>query len=205
MTQLIVFVEEESAEAALGHLLPRLIRGRCTFKVINLQNKSNFLKVIESRLRGYAEICERDDLRFVLLVDRDADDCVALKEKLETAARRAGLPTRRARARDGTFRLVTRIVVEELESWFLGDPDALCAAYTKLPRLNTGKRPFANPDNGGTWEELEKLLRKHGYPKRYAKIDGARRIAGRMDPDRNRSTSFQAFRAGVEDLLSPPA
>jgi hypothetical protein len=201
--RLIVFVEEESAEAALRVLLPRLVPARCQHRIINLQNKSRLLQNIESRLLGYADRCEEEDLRFVVLVDRDNDDCVRLKRQLDEFAQRAGLATRAHQ--DGgvvpPFRVLNRVVIEELESWFLGDSDALRSAYPRLPNLDPRKRPFNNPDNGGRWEELEKLLAKHGYPKPYKKIDGARRIAAHMDPARNRSASFCAFRDGLADLL----
>lgn len=66
--------------------------------------------------------------------------------------------TRRANAQ-GRFVLVIRIVVEELESWFIGDPQALREAFPKLPPA-TSKGIFARPDNQGgrAWENLHRYL-----------------------------------------------
>jgi hypothetical protein len=93
-----------------------------------------------------------------------------------------------------------RIVVEELESWFIGDTTALRLAFPSLPNQFPGH--FRQPDNGGTWERLHRFLKKHGiYRGTYPKIEAARKIAPHIDPARNRSTSFRQFCSGVEALL----
>jgi hypothetical protein len=126
MIQVEVLVEEASAEEALRHWLPRLLQGRARAKVINLGSKYKLLKVLEDRLRAYrARIDKGEDLRVMVLVDRDADDCVQLKAKLEQAAAAADLPTKSRPDGHDRFRVVNRIVIEELESWFIGDPVAL--------------------------------------------------------------------------------
>ncbi len=74
-----------------------------------------------------------------------------------------------------------------------------------LPRLLppdtlSTSRKFRDPDSipGGTWETLERILKRQGYFKGgYLKVEGARTIAAQMDPDRNRSRSFQVFRDGL--------
>jgi hypothetical protein len=205
---LIVFVEEESAEAALRILLKRMIPDTWQVRLINFGSKDALLKKLTARLKGYAPDCAAGTTRIAVLVDRDMDACTALKSQLEEAARQAGLPTRSSAGAGAPFTVLNRIVVEELESWFLGDTEALRRAYPKLPTLQPKAKPFNNPDNGGTWEELERVLRRGGYHGSYAKIDGARRIATHMDPARNRSASFRAFRDGLTDLLAskaPPA
>ncbi|TAD86597.1 MAG: DUF4276 family protein [Alphaproteobacteria bacterium] len=162
------------------------------------------MREVPARLRGYARSFNKADLRIVLLLDRDRDDCKILKQRLEGAAHEAGLPTRSRPHPSGQVSVLTRIVVVELESWFLGDPDALTAAFPKLGSLNPAKPPLRDPDQG-TWEALERLLQRGGYPGRYAKIAGARRIAANMEPARNASPSFQSFRQGLHDLLAGPS
>ena len=51
------------------------------------------MRKLEDRLRGYRKWVP-DDWRIVVLVDRDGDDCRALKERLEGTAGRSGLRTR---------------------------------------------------------------------------------------------------------------
>jgi hypothetical protein len=203
MIQLELIVEEASAEEALRHLLPGMLRGRARAKVINLGSKYKLLKVLEDRLRAYrARIDKGENLRVVVLLDRDDDDCVLLKDRLEQASAQAGLPSKSRPDERGRFFVVNRIVIEELESWFIGDPEALRRAFTGLPRINPSGGIFRNPDNGGTWEALHRFLKKHGiYRNSYPKIDAARRIAPNMRIDRNRSGSFGQFVAGIEAML----
>lgn len=203
MTQIEFLVEEPSAEEALRHVLPKLVRGRARWKLINLGSKYKLLKALPDRLAAYRDRIERGEpLRVVVLVDRDADDCAALKRQLEDMARAARLTTKTSPDAQGQFHVVNRIVVEELESWFIGDAAALRQAFNSLPAVDVGKGIFRNPDNGGSWEALHRFLKKHGiYKSSYPKIDAARRIAPKLDLQVNRSRSFQVFVQGVEALL----
>lgn len=201
--QIEFLVEEPSAEEALRHVLPKLIRGRTRWKLVNLGSKRKLLKVLPERLAAYHDRIERgESLRVVVLVDRDADDCAALKKQLEELARQAGLATKTNPHARGQFHVVNRIAVEELESWFIGDATALRQAFPSLPAINANKGIFRNPDNGGSWEALHRFLKKHGiYKNSYPKIEAARRIAPWLDLQTNRSRSFQVFVQGVEALL----
>jgi len=173
-----ILVEEQSAEEALRHLLPRLLKNRARAKVINLGSKYKLLKVLPKRLAAYAQrIADGESLRVVVLVDRDDDDCERLKVALERMAAAAGLPTKSSPAANGQFVVLNRIVVEELESWFIGDPLALRKAFSRLPMIEQSTGIFRNPDNGGSWEALHRFLKKHGiYKSSFPKIDAARRI-----------------------------
>lgn len=204
MTQIEFLVEEPSAEEALRHVLPKLLRGRARWKLINLGSKYKLLKALPSRLAAYRDRIARGELlRVVVLVDRDTDDCVALKRQLEEMASVAGLATKTPPDVEGLFHVVNRIAVEELESWFIGDAAALRLAFSSLPTVDVGKGIFRNPDNGGSWEALHRFLKKHGiYKNSYPKIDAARRIAANLDLQANRSRSFQVFVQGVEALLT---
>jgi len=204
MIQLEVLVDEASAEEALRHWLPRLLQGRARAKVINLGSKYKLLKVLEDRLRAYrARIDKGEDLRIMVLVDRDTDDCVELKAKLEQAAAAAELPTKSQPDGNDRFRVVNRIVIEELESWFIGDPVALRKAFTSLPAIDASSGIFRNPDNGGSWEALHRFLKKHRiYRKSFPKIEASQRIAPHMNLSENRSASFAQFVAGIEAILT---
>jgi hypothetical protein len=202
--QIEFLVEEQSAEETLKYLLPRLIGERAQWKLINLGSKYKLLKVLPQRLAAYRQRISRgENLRMVVLVDRDNDDCETLKRRIEEAARGAELATKSVPDTDGRFLVVNRIVIEELESWFIGDPAALRKAFTSLPVIDATTGIFRNPDNGGSWEALHRFLKKHGiYKSSYPKIDAARRIAPKLDVQANRSHSFQVFVRGVEALLA---
>jgi hypothetical protein len=197
-------VEEPSAEEALKHLLPRIVGGRAQWKLINLGSKYKLLKALPQRLAAYRQrTANGENLRVVVLVDRDNDDCTVLKRRLEEMARQAALATKSAPTVDGRFLVLNRIVIEELESWFIGDASALRQAFSGLPKIDETKGIFRNPDNGGSWEALHRFLKKHGiYKSSYLKIEAARRIAPKLDVRANRSRSFQVFVDGVEALLA---
>ena len=195
-------VEELSAEDALKQLLPSLLPVSTTFELRPYQGKGDLLKALPDRLRGYrAMMSPTYDLRIVVLVDRDKEDCVVLKSKLDTIASSAGL-TPKVAAAGGNFHVLNRIAIEELEAWFLGDCEAIALAYPGFnPRL-WHKPKFRDPDAiANTWETLERELSRVGHHLGgYRKVQGAREIAGYMDPVRNRSRSFQVFRDGLAEL-----
>jgi hypothetical protein len=96
--------------------------------------------------------------------------------------------------------VVNRIVIEELESWFFGDWEAVQHVYPKVPRTIPGNPRYSNPDAvaGGTWEALERILQRAGYFKSgLRKIELARTVSPHMEPSRNTSRSFQVFREAI--------
>ena len=202
MTRLEILVEEPSMEAALREIMPRILQRRAHWKLINMGSKGKVLKALPARLRAYRKrIDNGENLKIIVLIDQDKDNCEWLKHRLETIAREAGLITKAAVNGQGDFQVVTRIAIEELEAWFIGDIEALKATFTSLKSVNFPAN-FRNPDNGGTWERLHRFLRHHGiYRNRYPKIEAARKIAKHMEPQRNRSCSFQIFLQGVEACL----
>ena len=200
-----ILVEEPSAEVALRAIVPRIIGADHTFDLHPHQGKPDLLRKLPGRLRGYRSYMPQD-WRIVVLVDEDRQDCHALKARLEKSARDAGLSTQSAPRRSGVFQVLNRIALEELEAWFLGDPEAVAAAFPRVPPIFTRKAPLRDPDGvkGGTFEALERVLQQHGYSGGgLGKIDLARAVAEHMRPERNRSKSFRVFRAGLERLLAP--
>jgi hypothetical protein len=205
--RLFVHVEEPSIKAALEVLLPVVIGSRAVYiTIIDHGSKQGLLTNLPMRLQGYGAWPD-EDIRVLVVVDRDNDDCVALKRRLEAAALAAALPTKTAPGSDGRFRVVNRIVVEELEAWFLGDPSALCAAYPGVPSSFAAKAKYRDPDGvrGGTWEALAKLLSTAGHYRgsgHLPKIEVARRVSAHMTTESNRSHSFQVFVGGLQALLA---
>lgn len=190
-------------EAFLRGLLPRLLPADRTFEVHAFQGKSDLLGKLEARLRGYAQWLPAD-WRLFVVVDRDDEDCRALKQRLEAVARRAGLVTR-SRAGTAVWQLVNRIAIEELESWYFGDWDAVKAQYPRVSAHVPQRQGLRDPDAiaGGTWEAFERVLQQHGYFKGgLAKIEAARSISGRIEPGRNRSASFRAFHTALMETLA---
>lgn len=203
--RLEVLVEDRSTEQALRHLIPRITPGH-SFNIRSFDGKQALLKRLPGRLRGYAEQIRFDpDLRVVVIVDLDDDDCCELKNALEGFAASSGLASLRS-ARDTEVPIVaTRIAIVELEAWFIGDVDALRAAYPRVPQSLAARQKFRMPDDvrGGTWEALEELLQSYGYHDGgLRKIALADDVARHMDVERNRSGSFCCLRDGLRSLTS---
>ncbi len=200
--QLEFLVEEPSAEQALLYIVPKITDA--AFRVHPFNGKNDLLSKLRQRLKAYNQRMKNgEDIRIIILVDRDDDNCHDLKVILEEATKWEGLVTKSSPAPSGVFHVLTRIAVEELEAWFLGDEQAIRTAYTRVP-IFAQQREFRDPDavRGGTWEALERLLQKAGYHQGgLAKIKAAREIATHMEPSRNRSRSFQIFCEGLQSLI----
>jgi hypothetical protein len=203
LEKLIVMVEEPSMEAALELLLPKML-GNIEFQIIRFQCKDDLLKHLPSRLSGYQSWLP-PSWAIVVLLDRDDDDCIVLKQQLENIAAHAGLTTKTHAGSGNSFRVANRIAIEELEAWFFGDWSAVKTAYPRLSSNISQKSLYRDPDTirGGTWEAFERELKRSGYFKTgLRKLECARDIAPHMDVVGNTSRSFQEFRAAVSAAIA---
>ncbi len=92
--------------------------------------------------------------------------------------------------------MLIRIACQELEAWYLGEPDALADAFGEESLRTLGQRAgFRSPDA---------VLRPSAEVERripaFQKVSGARRMAQHMTRERNRSPSFQSLMSGIEAL-----
>ena len=196
-----VLVEEPSTEYALRVVLPKVL-GPITFEVYPHQCKSELLKRLPDRLRGYASWLP-ETWRIVVIVDCDDDDCSVLKRQMETFAAQAGLPTR-THPRRKRYSVVNRIAIEELEAWYFGDWRAVRAAYPNVSATVPAQAKYRAPDaiKGGTWEAFERILQAAGYFKTgLRKIEAARAIGTHMAPVNNSSPSFRALRNALLEMV----
>jgi hypothetical protein len=201
--RLEVLVEEESAERLLRELVPRIVP-EVGFEIRTFQGKPALLRELPKRMQGYAQVRKFEPgLKVLILVDRDDDDCLRLKARLEKIVSDVGLASLSS-ARGGGAVVATRIAVEELEAWIFGDVRALQAEYPKIPSSLDRQARYRDPDAiaGGTWEALQRVLQNHGYhPGGLPKILLAQNVARHMDVDGNRSRSFVHFRDGIRRLV----
>lgn len=203
LDKLIVLVEEPSMEMALEQLLPRMLAG-ADFQIIRFQCKDDLLKNLPDRLRGYSQWLPANWV-ILVLVDRDDDDCRVLKQAMEKMAEDARLLSKTLAGHGQPFQVANRIAVEELEAWFFGDWTAVQAAYPRVSASQVSKQGFRDPDAvlGGTWEALERVLKKAGYFKTgLRKMECAKQVAQHMEPARNASRSFQAFAGAVASAVA---
>ncbi len=195
-------VEDPSMEVFLQGLLPRFL-GDVSFAIYPSQCKEELLARLPGRLKGYAAWIPRT-YRIVVLVDQDDDDCRVLKEGLEQMAQQAGLGTRRHPNQEGPV-VINRIAIQELEAWYFGDWEAVCAAYPRVSPSVVQKARFRKPDEvDRTWEALERELRRAGYFRTgLRKLEAARTIVQHMCPEHNSSPSFHVFWRTMLELAGP--
>lgn len=182
MGRVIFLVEEPSMQAFLNIFLRRLYP-ELPFLCVPHNGKSHLDRNIVHTLREWRVPGDR----FVILRDNDGGNCYELKERLRELCRQAG--------REDTL---IRIVCQELEGWYLGEPDAMAEAFGNEQLRNIGRRAaYRDPDaRPKPSSDMEKLI------PRFGKSSGARRMGERMTPEGNRSHSFAVFLSGVERLLA---
>jgi hypothetical protein len=197
-------VEEDSQESALTQLLPKILLSNVTFNIHHYGGKPDLLAKLPDRLKGY-QASLPPDWKIVVLIDEDRENCRKFKEKLEIMAISAGLIAKSSCQKNKSFQVLNRIVVEELEAWFFGDVEAICQAYPKVSPHLANQQPYRDPDaiKGGTWEALERVLKKAGYhPGGLEKYKASSEISKYMNPESNRSKSFQVFYQGLLEIIN---
>ena len=181
MARVIFLLEEHSMQLLLEGLLPRLFPS-LSFHCISHKGKIDLDRNILRILRSW----QTPGDRFVVVRDNDNVDCYALKERLRQLCRQGG--------RGDTL---IRIVCQELEAWYLGEPDAMAAAFDdmRLRRIRN-RAQYRNPDTRPKpSDDVGELVPG------FQKTDGARRMAAHLTRDGNRSHSFVAFLKGIANLL----
>lgn len=185
MKELVFFLEEASAKALLEVLLPRFVQENLFhFHFVAFEGKQDLEKQLVRKIR----VWRMPNTHFIVLRDQDSANCENVKNSLMELCERANRPD-----------TLVRVACRELESWYLGDLNAVGKAYRiKSLAQQQNKRKYRIPDAlGNPVQELQKLTNQ-----RYQKIAGSRAIGPYLDITNNRSRSFQAFVSGLKALTS---
>ena len=183
--RIIFMTEEPSMGHALRILLPKVCPDFREFEhwlILNHQGKSDLEQSYPKKMANWQE----PGIKFIILRDNDGSDCRNLKKRLVSI-----VPS-------GTHEFQIRIVCQELESWFLGDMQAVIEAYPRAkrnPHFNHISKQ--DPDQLTNASDLIKQLTGTG-----AKILRAEAIARRMQLAENRSTSFHVFILGLRKFIT---
>lgn len=182
-------LEEPSMEIALREVLPKILPkgyrlgSNCFLRPhagkVDLQNS------IARKIKVFSHFHET--VKVVIVHDQHSDDCKRLKKSLLKIC-----------SQNGSCEVLIRVVCKELESWFLGDLNAIHKAYPSLHITSDMRKKFCDPDKfTNAADELKKLL------KAVSKGKASREIAPYMDITANRSESFSQFVTGIGKFLSP--
>lgn len=193
MDTLEFLVEEPSMASVLRHLLPKILPDiwqldqNCFIRVH--EGKQDLQRSLPKKIRAARN--KHGYSYFVVVQDQDSNDCRVLKRELVRICEEA-------RGGADNVLILVRIVCHELESWYLGDQNALLAVFPELNRQGFfGKARLRNPD---VYVNPKMELRKRigDYPQ----IETARLFASIMTVDNNRSRSFHCFVEGVKKIAN---
>ena len=125
-------------------LLPRLFPG-LSFQCVPHEGKQDLEKSIPRKLKAWRV----PGVFFCVIRDNDSGDCRALKERLIALCKSGGPDD-----------ALVRIACQELEAWYLGEPDALAEAFGKEKLRGIGnKARYRDPDAVvGPSAEIRKLV-----------------------------------------------
>lgn len=209
-----VLVEDQSGKAMLANLIPRIVGPVHTFRITDYKGLGHLPKglkpgtdarkrVLLDRLPTLLQAFGRSlrGIPAAVMVVCDLDDrCLkAFRAELH-AVLAASNPAPLARF---------CVAIEEGEAWLLGDLAAVRSVYPKArERVLTA---YVNDSICGTWETLADAVYPGGAVALRAKGSqavGAEKsrwataIAPHVDPDANRSPSFQYFRRQLQRLAA---
>ena len=186
--QIEILVEELSMENFLRKLLPNILPNGLLLDVNCFirthEGKQHLKKEIPKKIKAYANY--KKNVKVIVLHDQDSADCKHLKQEIKNIIEQTcNIP------------YLIRIPCRELESWYIGDMDAIEKVY---PRFSANKyrnwKKFRNPDNCNAFDELRKII--HNFQKGFA----SKNIPQFMDINCNKSSSFNVFISGLNNFLS---
>ena len=210
-----ILVEDASGEKLLEALLPKLLGDQGSphtwrvhsYKGIgripkNLKpgtdaNKRILLDRLPSALRGYGKTPGIDAV--VVVVDSDRRNCVEFLAELKALVA----------ACNPAPNTMFRLAIEEVEAWYLGDQQALRAAYPRV-RADVLDR-YVQDSVCNTWELLadaiypggSAAIKKAGWPlPGRIKYEWAEKIGPLLEPDSNVSPSLGKLRDGLRRLAT---
>jgi hypothetical protein len=210
-----ILVEDASGAKLLEAVLPKLLgeQGGChSWRVHPYQGigriptnlyaggdpaKRILLDQLPRLLRGYGKTPGIDAV--VVVLDSDRRTCVDFLSELKALLARC----------DSAPNTMFRLAIEEVEAWYLGDRQALRAAYprAKADVLNR----YVQDSVCDTWELLadavhaggSAAIKKAGWPlPGQIKCEWAGKIGPLLEPDRNTSPSFGKLRDGLRRLAA---
>lgn len=210
-----VLVEDSSGAKLVETLLPALIGGYGephTWRVHSYKGigrlppnlaaggdpaKRALLNQLPRLLSGYGKTPGIDAV--VVIVDNDERDWKVFLGELKALLATC----------DPAPNTLFQLAIEEMEAWYLGDRQAILAAYPKAKMAVLDS--YEQDSICGTWERLadavypggSAAIRKAGWPlPGQVKHQWADAIARHMNVEENESPSFAKFRNGILGLIA---
>ena len=166
----------------LNGFLPKVLSEDWQWQCIAHQGKSDLEESIPRKLRGWNE----PDVTFIVIRDQDSGDCKEIKKHLKQLCKKG----RKAET-------IVRIACRELESWFLGNLQAVGKAFENERLFKfQNKEKYRDPDRlHNPSGELKRLIPS------YQKLSGARAMGLQLDLEGNYSKSFNVFVRTIQNCV----
>jgi len=191
MRYIFFLVEEPSIKPVIDSIVTKIVDPNSEWYEVKIhQGKQDLRKALKSVVPTLSKV---PNVRIMVLQDQDQYDCEELKnELLNEIEKHCECP----------FKI--RIVCRELESWFLGDLEAVQEAFPRF-RYNqyiSGSK-FRNPDLvQNPHLELLKIIPEYSGLKTLPKVQTSEKISPYLNVNRNRSVSFKHFYNAIKELFS---
>jgi hypothetical protein len=187
MLTLHIFTEERSAKNVFDEILPKILPDNVSYNVYPHQGKQDLEKALKTTV---PTISRFPGARILIIRDQDNEDCKTVKERIrEFIGERCSSPP------------LIRIACHKLESWFLGDLNAVSQAYTKVrPEKYQNKKQFRNVDSIAHPDRILLSIIPE-YKDRLPKLEVSERISMCLEITGNRSASFNCMIMGIRNLI----
>ncbi|PIQ21169.1 MAG: hypothetical protein COW65_10695 [Cytophagales bacterium CG18_big_fil_WC_8_21_14_2_50_42_9] len=189
MITLHVFTEEPSAKNVFEIILPKILPEGVLFSIYPHQGKQDLERALRTTVPSISKI---PGSRILITRDQDSADCKELKLKLTELVKDTCKSP-----------YLIRILCRELESWFLGDLNAINQAYPRMkPESYASKAEFRNVDNMQSPNRyLLKILPDYEGRDNLPKLEVSENIAPFLDLENNTSSSFRYTIQGIKKLI----
>ena len=188
ITTLYIFTEELSAKNVFDIILPQILPQNVSFNVFSHQGKQDLIKALRTTIPTISKI---QGAKILITHDQDSADCKEIKKKLKDVINE--------KCHCDFF---IRIVCKELESWFLGDLEAVEKAY---PRFKSSQyKDKANMRDVDSIVNPSYYLCRVIYSqnKKLPKIEVSQKISPFLTIENNTSTSFQHTISAIKQLVN---
>jgi hypothetical protein len=186
--QVEILVEEPSMKNFLTGLLPQILpdgyvlNGNCFIRAH--EGKQDLQKSIPHKVKAFQNFSKPTKL--IVVQDKDSNDCLQLKNELVNLI-----------TSSGNLPYLVRIACQELESWYLGDMQAIESVYPKFKASKYAKlAKFRNPDFCNASDEIKQIVPE--FQKGFASHE----IIKHMNIIDNQSVSFNQFVKGLIRFLN---
>ncbi len=164
-------------------------KGKLPFNVLAKpdRNQRGLLHQLPAKLRAFAH----SSAIVLVVVDADDQSCIELLSELNAMLIKLG--TQRP------SRIIFRIAIEEIESWFIADPNAIKAAF---PKAKVGALKKIKPDAIiGAWEKLAEAIHMPSSAAPISKKLWAEKISPYLNLDDPSSPSLRKLLEGIDREL----